>query len=70
MYDFAIPAMGSLILGSNDNINHFAVVQQSRKALLLLLQEDGVPVEDSEALNDYELFEFADLTIRKNALIP
>lgn len=70
MYNFAVPVMGYCLIGNNDSINHIPAVKTARTKLLTLLEEDGIPIKDAKQLNDADLFEFADESIRKNALIP
>ena len=70
MYNFAVPAIGYSLIGNNESINHIPEVNTARDKLLILLEEDGIPIKEAMQLNDAELFEFADKSIRKNALIP
>lgn len=70
MYNFAVPAMGYSLIGSNEFINNIPEVKIARAKLISLLHEDGFLIQEAEQLNDSDLFELADESIRKNALIP
>lgn len=70
MYNLNISAMGEVILGEEDKMEQFPVLQEARNKLIALLEEDGIQVQETTQLSDYDLFELSDNILRGNSIIP
>lgn len=70
MYNYAIVVRAYLYLGDKSHIIKTAYANQNKDILLKLLQEDGIASNNIEDLNPYDFFEFADMAIQANHIIP
>lgn len=70
MYNYAIAAKAYLYLGDESEIYGEEFVKEKREALINMLLEDGFNREELSELNPYDLFEFADESMKCLNLIP
>lgn len=70
MYNYAVAAKAYLYLEEECEIYEEEFVKENRETLINMLIEDGFDREDLKELNPYDLFEFADESIKGFNLIP